>query len=224
MRMVKWFLMLTLMVSPLAWAETALNKSMMENYFALAPKLEALSQKYPDLAALEDEVFIFEDQGRSFSKHLAKSEAYDELNTLAKTHGFKSVDDFVDVSVRLFAALYAVQIEQLSEEDVPDIEEQRRQLSAQADQLRSFGMTDEMIEQTLGSFYAMIEQQEQIALAASKVSEQDKKAVQEHSEWIMDQLEVLAEMEEQLEREQELQMEPQIQERQDPAAPAPEQE
>lgn len=219
MRMVKWFLILVVMVSPLAWAETALDKSKMEKYFALAPKLEALSQKYPDLAALEDEVFIFEDQGRTFTQRLAKSDAYGELNSLAKTHGFESVDEFVDVSVRLFAALYAVQIQELSEEDMPSIDEQRRQLREQADQLKSFGMTDEMIEQTLGSFYAMIEQQEQIARAAAKVSEQDKKAVQEHSEWIMDQLEVLAEMEEQLEREQELQLE-----RQNQPAPAPKQE
>lgn len=219
MRMVKWFLILVFMVSPLAWAETALNKATMEKYFALAPKLEALSQKYPDLAALEEDVFIFEDQGRTFTQRLAKSEAYGELNTLAKAQGFESVDDFVDVSVRLFAALYAVQIEELPEDDMPSIEEQRQQLREQADQLKSFGMTDEMVEQTLGSFYAMIEQQEQIARAADKVSEQDKKAVQEHSEWIMDQLEVLAELEEQLEREQELQLE-----QQNHPAPAPEQE
>lgn len=207
MRMVKWFLLLAVVVSSTGWAEVALNKAVLEEYFALAPKLEALSEKYPELEELEEQVFIFEDHGRTFTRHLAESDAYDELNAKAKMHGFESVDDFVNVSVRLFAALYAVQMAGLPEEDIPSVKEQRKQLREQAEQLKSFGMTDEMVAQTLGSVSRMIDQQEQIALAATKVSAADKKVVQEHSDWIMEQLDV---MEETLDPVPEYEVEPEL--------------
>lgn len=188
MRLSKWLVIGLLFLSPLALAkEPILSKEILSRYFAVAPAFEQVAQKHPSLSHDRTEGMMFKDDGQALADYLEKTPAYAELNEVANDNGFSAIGDVVNVASRLVAALYAVQVEVIP--DMPTVEEQKAELEMQKEQLRAFGMTEEMVDQTLGEVEHAIAQQEQMAIEARTVPAEDKLVVKENLDWIVGNLE-----------------------------------
>lgn len=185
MRYIQWLILSCLILTPMAWGETKLDSEALQKFFQTGEQLEQVSGKYPQLNEQSDE-FLLNGDNEALLERLQKAGALQEVNAVVKENGYESMDEYIDVTKRIMAAYFAVQLEQTPE--YSSAEEMRQMVAAQKKELEANGVAPEMVEQMMESVQQQLEQLDTLFAFAETAKPEDVAAVKRDLEYVNKQM------------------------------------
>ena len=161
-----------------AYADQPLNKVIVEAFIQASANLDTLESKYPDIFQRADQFSNLEDE--QFIQYMESSAAYPDIKRALFSSGFQSLEDFVSISKRLMASMYAVQIEQM-----PAGLNINAMMESGILAMKQTGASAEMIAEMQIDLDRQKAEMEEMNQAAKNVSAQDKKFARDNMAWLM---------------------------------------
>lgn len=186
MRSIHWYLSACIVLSPLAWAETKLDAAELQKFFNTGEKLEKTSENYPALNEENDE-FLLQGDNQALIDRLKKAGALEAVRAEVKKSGYQSMDEYIDITKRVMAAYFAVQLQQNPE--YSSAEDMRKMVESQKQQLKANGVAPEMIEQMMAAVNEQLEQLDTLFQFAETARAEDVAAVKENITYVNSQME-----------------------------------
>lgn len=186
MRSIHWYLSACLVLSPIAWAETELNADELKKFFSTGERLEDTSEKFPALNEESDE-FLLQGDNQALIDRLKKAGALEAVSAEVKKNGYESMDEYINMTKRIMAAYFAVQLEQTPE--YSSAEDMRKMIDSQKQQLKDNGVAPEMIEQMMASVNEQLEQLVTLFDFAETARAEDVAAVKKNLAYVNSQME-----------------------------------
>lgn len=180
MRFIQWFLFSLVLASPLSRAESALDLAALQQFFKTGEQLEQASSKYPALSE-ESEEFLLTGDNQALIKRLKSAGALDEVNAIVRKSGYESMDQYVDITKRVMAAFFAVQLQQSPYSSAEDM---RKMVDAQKQALVENGVSPEMIEQMMAGVREQLNQLDELFVFAQSARPEDVAAVSKNLDYV----------------------------------------
>ena len=176
-------LVLGVLLAPLSFAEVALNRANMENYFSVMEALKPLETRYADDFARMDEQtehMTLSDGGKQLAEVILAQPFAGEVKTILRQHGFPSVEDFSNFSVRL---LSGVMMQSLAGSQ-GEMAQAMAQFDAQMAQMKQSGQNPEMIKQMEASMAEGKRMLKEMQAAEKNLTSAEKQAIAQNFDWL----------------------------------------
>ncbi len=178
----KYLLLAIVFVSPMLWAaDKPLSKEVVTSLYSLTEQMEVLEAKYPKIFT-ESETFGITDQDKAI-QFISSSKAYPDVKKLLSASGFKNLEEFYDVSIRLMGGLFSVRMEKMPAG--MDMKSMLKSLEQNIDNMKKQNMPESLISSMEASLKKNMERTREMTIAAEKASATDKKFVSDNMAWIM---------------------------------------
>lgn len=174
-------LILTLLLISTSWcvyAEEALTKPLIENYFNVTNKLTSL-----DLGEAEDISDVMMLEREEVIRTITSLEVYPQVETIVEAAGFDDFSEFLDVGYRVIGSMYAVQLEKHPE--LMQMQNFTTQVEAQIASMKAQGMPASVIEEMEAEIEMQKKSIKVMAKAAEEASSADKAFVNTNFAWLM---------------------------------------
>lgn len=177
----QWFLFTLMLLSPLTWAQSQLDLAALQQFFETGERLEKTAEKYPELSETEDE-FLLDGDHKALIKRLESAGALEEVSGVVKKSGYASMEQYLDVTKRIMAALFAVQLEQTPE--YSSTADMQKMVDAQRKELVANGVSPEMIDQMMAGVNEQLKQLETLFNFAKKAHPEDVAVVRKNLDYV----------------------------------------
>ncbi|MBW8191951.1 hypothetical protein K0504_12970 [Neiella marina] len=174
-------LFLGLVLIPYSWALTALDQPTLEAALNTMADITALAEQHPEWENQGEEQDFFADDGSGFVGHLKSVGAYDEINKIAKEHGFSNIEEGFDVFRRAMLAGMTLQFEAMG----MDFQTLTTSITQRMAAMQQNGASAEMLAEQ----QAQLDEFNSMAAAMSSISDNDKAAMKQHASWFFQTLE-----------------------------------
>lgn len=178
----QWLAVSFILVSPLSWAEPKLDLVALQQFFETGERLEATAEKYPALNETDDD-FLLNGDNQALIDRLKSVGALEEVSAVVKQSGYESMEQYLNVTKRIMAALFAVQLEQTPE--YSSAEAMEKMVEAQRKELVANGVSPEMVEQMMAGVNEQLEELAQLFEFAKKAQPDDIAVVRKNLDYVI---------------------------------------
>lgn len=178
----RWWVVGLMIVSPLTWAEPQLDLSTLQQFFETGERLETIAEKYPALNETEDD-FLLDGDSQALIDRLKSVGALQEVRSVVEKSGYESMEQYLGLTKRIMAALFAVQLEQSPEYSSAAAMEEM--VEAQRKALVANGVSPEMVEQMMAGVHEQLDQLSQLFEFAKKAEPADVAVVRKNLDYVM---------------------------------------
>lgn len=185
MRIITVLLTLVILSSSFATkAEPALSKELVTSFQQVSQQWEALEKKFPELSSALDSFDL--SQLDQITETIKNSAAYPKVKAVLANSSFKSVEEYMNVAMRLMGGMVSHQMEKMPE--MMDAEKMSSMLKGSIDKMKANNVPKEMVVE-MEKQLADIEKNMQIMQSAiTNTSAADKKFFKENAQWVMSTL------------------------------------
>jgi hypothetical protein len=170
----------TLSLSFTSYAQQALTKELITSFQSVTKQWEVVESKYPQIfAAIEDIDMSKQDEIIGYIK---SSKAYPEMKAILEKSGFKSLDDFYNVTMRLMGGMMSTQMENMPEGMTLD--SATTMLEQSIKQMKERNVPQSMIDGLEKQYKEHKSQLDSMKMAMKQASPADKKFVKENIDWL----------------------------------------
>lgn len=173
-----------LLMSLIANAEQALTKELIQNYFSVTEKLEAIDIGNSALFDELDDVMLIDK--KETLRIVESSGVYPQVESVVDSAGFSNFREFLNVGYRLIGSMYAVQLEKHPE--LMQMQNMTSQVEAQIKSMKERGMPVEIIEKMEKEAISQRKYIEVMNKAAQEAKSADKSFVDSNFGWLMEVL------------------------------------
>jgi len=163
-------------------AEKALSKDLVQALEASLKGFQQLTEEYPELEETFDQNMLSVDKEKVL-KTIKSLPIYPKIEAVISSAGFKSIDEYYDVSSRIMGAMYAFQANQMPEG--MSVDAISNMMKAQVDNLKKQGAPKDVIAELEQNVSQQIESMQAITKLAKSASAADKEFVEKNSTWLM---------------------------------------
>jgi hypothetical protein len=185
MRIITVLLTLVILSSSFATkAEPALSKELVTSFQQVSQQWEALEKNFPELSSALDSFDL--SQLDQITETIKNSAAYPKVKAVLANSSFKSVEEYMNVAMRLMGGMVSHQMEKMPE--MMDAEKMSSMLKGSIDKMKANNVPKEMVVE-MEKQLADIEKNMQIMQSAiTNTSAADKKFFKENAQWVMSTL------------------------------------
>lgn len=180
MRFIQWLVFGLILMSPLSWAQSNLDLAALQQFFKTGEQLEQASSKYPELGEESEELLLTGDN-KALIQRLKSAGALEEVNAIVRKSGYESMDQYIDITKRVMAAFFAVQLQQSPYSSAEDM---RKMVDAQKQALIDNGVSPEMIEQMMVGVREQLSQLDELFVFAQSARPEDIAAVSKNLDYV----------------------------------------
>lgn len=181
MRFIQWSLISLIFFGPLGWAQSKLDLAALQQFFNAGEQLEQTSAKYPELSESGNE-FMLDGDNDALIDRLKKAGALQEVDAVVKKSGYASMDEYIDMTKRIMAAYFAVQLEQSP--DYASAEQMQAMVEGQRKELVANGVSPEMVAQMMAGVNEQLQQLNTLFEFAQKAKPEDTAAVRKNIDYV----------------------------------------